>query len=74
MGQTEFAELIGSADLIAGTFVPITLEYKELSGNASISLSYSSFTLPKIRIPEDKLYRGVFLHVGLLGWFVFLDY
>ena len=63
-GSEGASELKGAADLVKGSFVPITLEFKELAGNASISLSYSSFTLPKQVIPEDKLYRANFIHVG----------
>eukprot|EP00392_Amoebophrya_sp_AT5.2_P013207 g13320.t1 len=54
-------ELAGRIFLEAGKYVPIVFEYKELDGNATVKLRYSSFSTPKQVIPPDRLFRASFV-------------
>lgn len=51
----------GSLSLKGNTFVPIELAYRDVLGNATCRLFYSSFSVPKQIIPGDRLYRGTWI-------------
>ncbi|MDR3460471.1 MAG: PA14 domain-containing protein [Verrucomicrobiae bacterium] len=48
----------GSLPLVAGRKYPVTLEYYEVAGDASASLSWSSPSTTKTVIPQSQLYPG----------------
>jgi hypothetical protein len=52
-------EFSGSIKLPANKFVPIQLEYREVSGNATAQLRYASFSTPRQIIPEHRLYKAL---------------
>lgn len=55
------SEFSGSLRLQANTLVPIRLEYREISGNATAKLLYASFSTPRQIIPEERLYKAVYV-------------
>jgi hypothetical protein len=51
--QEGVVEYTGTKSLVAGTMVPIVLEYYEYGGDAAVQLSWSSTSVAKAIIPPD---------------------
>jgi hypothetical protein len=54
-------EFWGQAQLTAGQFASIQLEYREVAGNAKMKLTWSSFRQPKSPIPPGKLFKAPYV-------------
>ena len=60
---SRISEVDGTIALVSGTMYPLRLEYKQVTGNASVQLRWKSRTQPKAIVPRTAFYSWTTTHL-----------
>jgi len=59
---SRISEVDGTIALVSGSHYPIKLEYKQVTGNASVQLRWKSRSQPKVIVPSSAYYSWTTTH------------